>query len=110
MSNPNQRLLLSYAMVATIALATGVLLSISDGGTWWLLVLAVLAWVQSINLRRQIHTSGLLLRLFSAVAWTLLGFALVSLLPPVALRLIGDLVVLLILAATFVGPHMRRAR
>lgn len=110
MSKSNQRLFLSYSVVATIALASGVLLSVTDGGTWWLLLLALLVWLQSLRLRREIRTSGVLLRLFNAVAWTLLGFALMSLLQPVSARLLGDLIVLLILAAIFVGPRMRRAR
>lgn len=110
MSKSNQRLFLSYSVVATIALASGVLLSVTDSGTWWLLLLALLVWLQSLRLRREIRTSGILLRLFNAVAWTLLGFALMSLLQPVSARLLGDLIVLLILAAIFVGPRMRRAR
>ncbi len=115
MPKTTQQLLVRNAIVATAVLAIGVLLSISTsdtngGGTWWLLALAGLAWGQSVLLRREIHTSGRLLRLFQAVAYALLGFALVSLLPISLARLGGDVLVLVLIAAAFVWPRARRAR
>src|SRR5262245_32952967 len=110
MHNQNQRQILSYTVVAVGTLAVGMLLTLSSGGTWWLLGLAALSWGQATLLRREIRTSGMPLRLFSAASWTLLGFALVSMLTPGWTRIICDLLVLLIIALTFVGPRMRRAR
>lgn len=102
--------LLRYTVVAVVAIIAGLIISFRSGGTWWLLVMAALAWIQALLLRREIVTSGLPLRLFNTVAWSLLGFALASLLPDPA-RIIGDVVVLLIAIATFVvAPHVRRAR
>lgn len=102
-------------MLATAIIVIGVLISLSDitggtGGTWWLLLLSALSWIQVMLLRREIRTSGLLVRMFSVVSWALLGFAVVSLLSAVPARIIGDLLVLFILAVVFVGPRLRRAR
>jgi hypothetical protein len=116
MHNSNRRLFIVYTVAASVVLSIGLLLSLgSDAAsgarnTWWLLGLAVLSWAQALLLRREISTSGRLLRLFSALSWALLGFALVSLFSSPSVRILGDLVVLLIIAATFVGPRMRRAR
>lgn len=114
MSHRNRHRLMHYTIIAAIVLAAGLLISLSPvnyaGRTWWLLLLAVLAWGQGTLLRRDIITSGLPLRLFSTLSWALLGFALVSLLPGQA-RLIGDILVLLVAVTSFfVGPRMRRAR
>lgn len=115
MSKSNQRLLFSYATLAAIMLTVGFVVSLhnaADGtsGTWWLLCLSALAWGQAMLLRKEIRTSGVLLRLFNAVSWALLGFAGVSLFSAVPARVIGDVIVLVILAVAFVGPRLRRAR
>jgi hypothetical protein len=115
MPKSSQRLLLRNGIVAAVVITVGVLLSISTSetsgaGTWWLLGLAALAWLQSSLLRREIYTSGRLLRLFQAVAYALLGFALISLLPVSPARLVGDLLVLALIAAAFVWPRARRLR
>jgi len=115
MSKSSQQLLLRNGIVAAAVIAIGVLLSIgtseaNSDGTWWLLGLAGLAWLQSLLLRREIHTSGRQLRLFQAVAYALLGFALVSLLPVTPGRLLGDVLVLALITAAFVWPRARRAR
>src|SRR5262245_59452852 len=110
MYNQNQRPIFSYTAVAIGTLAVGVLISLGSDGTWWLLGLAALSWGQAALLRREIRTSGVPLRLFSATSWILLGFALVSLIASSSTRIIGDIVVLLIIALSFVGPRMRRAR
>lgn len=109
MFNRNKHPLARYAALATLVIAAGLIISLQPGGTWWLLLMAALAWVQVWLLRREILTSGLVRRLFNAVSWALLGFAGASLLPGSA-RIIGDLVVLLIVLASFVGMGMRRAR
>jgi hypothetical protein len=115
MPKSTQQMLLRNGIIAGVVLAVGVLLSISTtetsgSGTWWLLGLAALAWLQGSLLRREIHTSGRLLRLFQAVAYALLGFALVSLLPVSPARLAGDAIVLALIAALFAWPRARRAR
>jgi hypothetical protein len=113
MSNPNQRTMIGYTFAAGLVLTIGALISVTNepgsAGTWWLLLLAALAWFQSTLLRREIRTSGRMLLLFVVSSWALLGFALVSLLPPVAPRILGDLVVLLVIAA-FTWPRTRSAR
>lgn len=109
-SENHRRHRVRYAVIATAVLSIGLAISLQAGGTWWLLLLAAMAWVQTLVFRREIMTSGLPLRLFSTVAWALLGFALVSLLPDPG-RLIGDVLVLLVAVASFlVGPHLRRVR
>lgn len=110
MLNRNRQRMVRYAAIAAVTLATGLIISFRADGTWWLLLLAGLAWLQVLLLRREIVTSGLPLRLFNTVSWALLGFAAVSLLPDTT-HLIGDIVILLLaLASFFVGPRLRRAR
>ncbi len=99
-----------YGLIAAAVLSIGLAISLQAGGTWWLLLLATMAWVQTLVFRREIMTSGLPLRLFSTVAWALLGFALASLLPH-PIKLAGDALVLLLALASFLaGPHLRRVR
>jgi len=71
--------------------------------------MAALAWLQSLRLRRDINTSGLPLLIFHIVAWSLLGLAMVGLLPTPA-HLIGDVVVLLIAAGLYIRASTRRTR
>lgn len=71
--------------------------------------MAALSWGQALLLRREILTSGLLSRLFNAVSWALLGFAVATLLPPPT-RIIGDGVVVLIVLATFFATGQWRGR
>jgi hypothetical protein len=108
--NKNARARLArYTAVAVAALCAGLLISFGRYATWWLLVMAALAWLQTLRLRRDISTSGMPLLIFNIVAWALLGLALVGLLPTPA-HLIGDVVVLLIAAGLYIRASTRRTR
>jgi hypothetical protein len=98
-----------YIAIASIALCAGLRISFGRDATWWLLAMSALAWVQSLRLRREINTSGLPLRIFHIVAWSLLGLAVVGLLP-MPTRIIGDVVVLLVAAGLYIGAGTRRTR
>lgn len=101
--------LIRHTITAAIALGAGLLISFGRYATWWLLAMAVLAWLQSLRLRRDISTSGLPLQSFHIAAWALLGLAIVGLLP-MPDRIIGDVVVLLIAAGIYIRASTRRIR
>jgi hypothetical protein len=105
----NQRMLNRYIAIGALVLLAGLVISFRARGTWWLLLMAALAWAQSRVLRREITTSGLPLRLFNTISWALLGFAITSLLPDPA-RIIGDVVVLLVAVGAFIHTRLRRVR
>ncbi|NNJ09391.1 hypothetical protein EKD04_003515 [Chloroflexales bacterium ZM16-3] len=108
--NKNARARLArYIAIAVVALCAGLLISFGRYATWWLLAMAALAWLQSRRLRRDIITSGLPLKIIHIVAWSLLGLAVVGLLPTPT-RIIGDGVVLLIAAGFYIHASTRRIR
>jgi hypothetical protein len=98
-----------YTFIAVIALCAGLLISFGRYATWWLLAMAALTWLQTFRLRRDISTSGLPLQIFHIVAWSLLGLAVVALLPTPT-RIIGDVVVMLIAAGLYIRASTRRLR
>jgi hypothetical protein len=63
----------------------------------------------SLRLRRDISTSRAPLLNFHIVAWTLLGLAIVGLLPTPS-HMIGDAVALLITAGMYIRASTRRTR
>jgi multidrug transporter EmrE-like cation transporter len=107
---PGQRRRVLRDSAVALAIATvGLVLTITPGGTWWLLGLAALAGAQTALLRRRASGLPLAYDLYRALAWTLLAFAGVSLLPETA-RPLADVIALLVVAATIFWPKIRRAR
>ncbi|MBX0326842.1 hypothetical protein K2Z83_03985 [Oscillochloris sp. ZM17-4] len=108
--NQNARARLARAIaIATTVLCAGLLISFGRHATWWLLAMAVLTWLQTRRLRRDISTSGLPLQIFHIAAWSLLGLAVVGLLPTPT-RTIGDAIVLLVAAGLYIRASTRRIR
>ncbi|NTV66017.1 MAG: hypothetical protein HGA65_21125 [Oscillochloris sp.] len=89
------------SIIAATTLCAGLLISFGHHATWWLLAMAALAWLQTLRLRRDVSTSGMPLKIFRIVAWSLLGLAVVGLVA-MPTRIIGDAVILLIAAGLYI--------
>jgi glucan phosphoethanolaminetransferase (alkaline phosphatase superfamily) len=109
MAGDQNRRLIRDSVIAAVLVLVGMALSVSPGGTWWLLGLAALVWAQTTLVRTLPRRSPLMQELYRALAWLLLAFAALSLLPE-ALRPLADVLALLAVAATVLGPKIRRAR